>query len=122
MTCDIIINYDYNYFYGARLNSNQESIKSVESPQNQGLKQLIEHFYYREMGAEGSRYEYNHDEEDDIFGPGYLQSPPNAKPGVPQATTSTLVDIHNGIIIGSQISAIRKLRVSDNRITVDTAS
>lgn len=66
------------------------------------------------MGAEGSRYEYNEDyEDDDIFGPDYLQSPPKAKLGVPQATTSTLVDIHNAITIGSEISAIRKLKVSE---------
>ena len=65
------------------------------------------------MGAEESRYEYNQDYEDDeIFGPGYLQSPPKAKPGVVQTTTSTLVDIHNDITIGSEISAIRKLTVS----------
>ncbi len=67
------------------------------------------------MGAEGSRYEHNPDfQDDDIFGPDYLQSPPKAKPEVPQATTSTLVDIHNGIIIGPDMSAIRKLKVSES--------
>ncbi len=65
------------------------------------------------MGAEESRYEYNQDyEDDDIFGPDYLQSPPKANPRVAQTTTSTLVDIHNDITIGSEISAIRKLTVS----------
>ena len=67
------------------------------------------------MGAEGSRLDYNPDyDDDDIFGPGYLQAPPKAKPGVPQRTTTTLVDIHNAL--GSEMAAIRRLRVSSNQL------
>lgn len=65
------------------------------------------------MGAEGSRYEYTpYDEDDEIFGPGYVQAPPKPKAGVTHRATSTLVDIHNAVNISTDISAIRKLRVS----------